>query len=261
MKDKNIKAIIVSAFAVISIAAVGISPVFAQTPRATSSATRIQSQMNNLVSRADQEITRRITGLNNLASRITSMKRIDSADQANISSSVQSQISVLTSLKTKIDADTDIATLRADVQSITKSYRIYALIIPQGAVFAAADRAIYISGQVDAVSTKLSGRISTAQTAGKDVSAAQASLSDLNAKSADAKTEAQAAVSEVSALKPDNGDQTLLQANTAALKDARSKIQAAGKDLQAARQDATDIIKDLKGFEGGTTPSTTPTSE
>ena len=38
-----------------------------------------------------------------------------------------------------------------------------------------------------------------------------------------------------------------MQANNAALKDARSKIQAAQKDFVAARQDAAVIVKALAG--------------
>ena len=50
-------------------------------------------------------------------------------------------------------------------------------------------------------------------------------------------------MTEVSALVPDQGVQAQMQANTTALKDARSKIQAAQKDLTAARNDATMIVK------------------
>jgi hypothetical protein len=53
-------------------------------------------------------------------------------------------------------------------------------------------------------------------------------------------------------LKPDNGDTTIAASNTAALKDARTKIQSAQKDLKAAQKDIKDIIniiiKDVRSW-------------
>jgi hypothetical protein len=47
-------------------------------------------------------------------------------------------------------------------------------------------------------------------------------------------------------LTPDNGDQAHMQSNETALKDARSKIQAAQQDFVTARKDAIAIVKDLR---------------
>jgi hypothetical protein len=103
---------------------------------------------------------------------------------------------------------------------------------------------------------KLQTRISAAQSAGNNVTVAQAALTDMNAKLTDANTQAQAAITEVSGLKPDNGDQTVMQSNTAALKDARTKIQTAQKDLVAARKDAGIIVKSVGGWKTATSTAT-----
>lgn len=215
---------------------------------ATSTKAMQTEAMSKTVSRADREIDRRIKAMNDLIARIQSMERLTGSEKSNLSSSLQSQIGEMNSLKAKIDADTDLATLRTDVQSLTKSYRIFALVMPVGNITAAADRVLTIADTITAVGTKLQTRISESQSAGKNVTVLQSLYADLAAKLADAKSQAQAAVSGVSALTPDNGDQTKYQANHKALLDARAKIQAATKDVQAARKDAGDIVKALRSL-------------
>jgi hypothetical protein len=87
-----------------------------------------------------------------------------------------------------------------------------------------------------------------------------ATLADYNAKIADAKVQANAAVSEVANLKPDNGDTSIQQSNTAALKDARSKTQAAQQDIVAARKDAETIVKGLRGTGASVSGSASATT-
>lgn len=222
----------------------------------TASSTREANRMANLIKRADREISRRITNLNSLATRIGAMKKLSSSEIISLTSSIQNEVSILTTLKTKIDGDTDLATLLTDVQSITKSYRIYMLVIPQSRIMAAADRVLTIVDNLNTLGGKLQTRITAAQSAGKDVSALQTALADFTAKVADAGTQAQAAVGEVTGLVPDNGDQTKMQANNAALKDARLKIQAAQQDFVAARKDAGTIAKGLRALGGGSASST-----
>ena len=201
--------------------------------------------LTKAVGRADQEIERRIDALTKLSARISQMQRISSNDQAVLTSNLQTQISALTTLKTKIDADTDATTLKADVKSITDSYRIFMLILPQNAMLAAEDRIVTIADAMAALGSKLSVRISAAQASSTDMTAAQAALADMQAKLADAKVQATAAQNLVLTLKPDNGDKTIEAANKQTLKDARVKIQAGQQDLVAARKDINTILKAL----------------
>src|SRR5581483_9804890 len=108
---------------------------------------------------------------------------------------------------------------------------------------AAADRALDVAQSLSTLAGQLQTRITAAQNAGHDMSASVTALADMNAKISDANTKANAATSEVAGLKPDNGDQTVMQSNLATMKDARSKIQAAQQDLIAARKDAGTIVK------------------
>jgi hypothetical protein len=225
-------------------------PAFAQTGNGAAA----QNQPARIIARSDTAITARITALNALATRVANAKNVDATTKANISSSIQTNISGLTTLKAKIDGETDATTLKADEKLITGSFRIYALIIPQGWIVASADRVTTVAGLLTTISGKIETRITTAQTAGHDVTALRTALADLNAKVTDAKNQSAAAVAGISGLTPDQGNQTLMQSNTAALKAARADIKTASQDFKAAREDAKTIIAALKGFH---TPATT----
>ena len=202
--------------------------------------------------RADQEITRRIDALNKLNDRVNNMVKLSADEKSNLSATIQSQITLMNTLQAQIAtdaADNSTSSLKADIQSITKAYRIFMLIIPQGALDAAADRIMNVGDALSTISGKLQTRISAAQTAGHDTSAAVTLLADMNAKIADANTQSSAAVTETSSLKPDNGDQTIMQANVAAMKDARSKLHASQQDLVTARKDAGQIVQMLRSWD------------
>src|SRR5260221_6677463 len=115
-----------------------VTPVFAidATPPATTrgAAKALAAQedkMARLKTRAENEIDRRVAGLTKLIDRINGIQRLSADQKTTLVSQLQAEISALNSLKAKIASDTDIATLRTDVQSIVKSYRIYALFIPK----------------------------------------------------------------------------------------------------------------------------------
>ena len=225
---------------------------------ATVSAT-VTAKMQTAISRADQEITRRTSALTDLGARVTAMERVTASFKTSLATNIQNQLTALAALKTKIDADTDEATLKSDVQSITQSYRIYALVLPQSRIAAAADREVTIITMMNTLGSKLQARIQAQQTAGANVSTLLAALTDMSSKLTDANTQAQAAVSVTATLTPDNGDATTMASNTAALKTGRSDIQAGQKDLVAARQDVTTILAGLKASESTTASSTTTT--
>ena len=231
------------------------SSTFPRINRATASSS--PQVIAKLIAQADKEITTRISSLNTLSTRIGQMKNVTAAEISSLTANIQSQITTLTTLKTKIDADTDTTVLRTDLKSITDSIRVYMLVIPQGQIIAASDRLNTIASDLAAVGTKLQTRITAAQTAGKDVTSMQASLTDLNAKVADAQTQSQNAINGVSALLPDQGNTTTAASNTAALKQARTDIQTGTKDLQAARTDAGNILKAIKALNIPVTTTTT----
>lgn len=202
----------------------------------------------NTRDRAIAEIDRRVASLNKLVARVDAMKRVSDSNKASIKATVKTEIDALTTLKAKIQADTDEATLKADIASITKSYRIYALVTPQLSIMAATDRIVTTADLMTTFGTKLETRIAEAKTAGNSVTTLEAAYADMKVQISEAKANASAALSLTVNLKPDNGDKTVADANRKALEDARAKIKAAHDDLKSARKDAETIVKGLKSF-------------
>ena len=196
--------------------------------------------------KANKEIDRRIKALNDLVTRISGMTKISEEFKKNLNTNVQTQITLLTALKAKIAADTDGVTLREDVKSITSSYRVFALVMPQARIAAAADREATLINMMIGLGTKLQTRLVEAQQGGADISVLAAALANMDTKLRSAQTHAQAAVVGTATLVPDEGDQAKMKANTDALKAARAEIVAAHKDLNDARKDADTITKGLR---------------
>lgn len=211
------------------------------------------------VSRGDQEITRRISALNDLNTRVQAMQAVTASFKQALAANIQTEVTGFTSLKAKIDADTVLATLKTDIQSITKSYRVYALILPQGRIAAAADRVVTIVTMMSTLGSKLQARIQAASTAGNDTTALTAALTDMSSKLQDAQTQAQAAVTVTESLQPDNGSSTVMASNTATLKQGRTDFQTATSDLQAARKDITTIVAGLKAFPSASASASSTT--
>ena len=221
------------------------------------SASTTAARMANMQSKSGKEIDQRIDSLNKLLTRVQSFNKVSDADKASIASSIQNVITTLTSLKTKIATDTSTSTISVDMKSITEANRVYALVIPKINVMAAADRVGTIYDMLSIIAGKIQVRLSQS-TSTPDASSLQSDLSDMNAKLADAKTQAQNAINAVASLQPDIGDKTVMQSNTTALKAGRTDIQNATKDLTAARKDAQTIIQALRKDDGSlmTAPST-----
>ncbi len=216
-------------------------------------------KMEKAKERAGQEIDRRISTLNDLNARIQDMQKITSDFKKTLNLTIQAQISAFSALKAKIVANTDEATLKSDVQSITQSYRVYALVFQQVRISAAADRIVTLTTMMTTLGSKLQARITAAQNAGAQVGSLTTTLTNMSTKLQDANAKAQQAVALSIALVPDLGDKTILASNNAALKTARTSIHAARKDLDAARKDAHTIIKGLKSLS--ITATTTPTAQ
>jgi hypothetical protein len=235
-------------------------PANAQTVGVTASTSvgaKATDRLPKIISRSDTAIAARIADLNKLSARIGEMKNVSAADKASFSSELQTNISGLTSLQAKINADTDATTASTDEKTITQSYRIYALVVPQGYIEASSDRVVTIVGMMNTLSAKLQARITAGQSAGTNVASLQSALSDLTAKTSDATVQSSAAQNGVGSLAPDQGNTTVAASNKSALVSARADIKTATSDLQAARQDAKTIVDGFKGLKINLSASTT----
>jgi hypothetical protein len=227
------------------------SSVSAQTTSITTT-----SGLTRVITRSDRAITTRLNVLNNLSTRIGEMKNVSASEQSSLTTGIQTQVTNLTNLKAKIDADTDVTTARADAKTITGDYRIYALIIPQGYIVASSDRVSTIVGLMTTLQTKLQTRITAAQTAGQNVTTLQSAMTDMTAKLADATSQAQTAQAGVISLVPDQGNSSVATSNHTALLAARTNIKTATQDLISARKDIADIVQGLKAISPSTSTTT-----
>ena len=208
----------------------------------TTRAENMQERISRIQGNGGKDVDNRIQSLQSLVTRIQGLKNVSDTEKTALENDLQTEITNLTNIKSRMSADSSTTTLRADIQSTIGGSRIYALVIPKTNILAAADRVSTIVGMMNTVATKLQTRLTNA-TSTSDTTTAQSALADFNAKVSDANTQASAAAAEVIPLVPDNGDKTKLASNIATLKDARTKIQAAGKDLIAAREDIKNILK------------------
>lgn len=212
-----------------------------------------QTQANitqNLQQRAQTEITRRLSFLNELITKINGLKKLSSAEKTDLQGQIQTQIDSLNALEAKIKADTDNTTLRADVKSIVGNYYIFLFFRVQVNLLVAADKASTTTDSLNLIYTKLQTRINQAQADGNDVTTLNTTLSDMNAKLTDANTQITAAQTELTPLTAQG-----YPGNKATLSDARLKLKTAVTDLKAAYQDALQIRDGLKGLKTSNPPA------
>jgi hypothetical protein len=257
MTTTNIKVSSIG-LATVAILALSVLPVSAQTLGASASVTAsangvstgvsASAKLSDIITKANSDITARITALNALNTRVAGMKNESAAEKASISSQVQTNITGLTSLKAKIDADTDASVAKTDAATIFGTFRIYALVIPQGWILASADRVTTIGSMMTTLSAKIQTRISADQSAGKNVTSLTAALADMNAKVTDASSQSASASAGISALVPDQGNATVAASNKASLVASRADIKTATTDLKAARTDITTLLSGLKSL-------------
>jgi hypothetical protein len=191
-----------------------------------------------------------------LSTKVSAAKHISVSEKSSIQATISGEVSSLQGLQARIDADTVGADLKTDAESITKDFRIYMLVIPQGRIVAASDRVDTIVGLMQQFAPKLQARITAAQTAGKNVTVAQNAYADMIAKVADAQTQANAAVSSTASLQPDQGNASVEASNKTSLKAAEAKLKTAEQDLKAARADVSVILKTVAGTSPSANAST-----
>ncbi|HXE10315.1 MAG TPA: hypothetical protein VN554_02715 [Verrucomicrobiae bacterium] len=193
-----------------------------------------QAKIKAIINKGDREINRRLTTLNTLSNKINGAQKLTSSDKNSLSNEVSTEISGLTALKTKLDADSDLATAKADAQSIFSDYRVYALVVPKVQLVKAADDQQVAEGKLTDLATKLQSRLTNAKNSGKDVTDLQNTLNDMTAKTTAAQQISSSVESSIINLQPSdyNSDHQLLSGYRDKLKTAQSNIKAATTDSQ-----------------------------
>lgn len=190
------------------------------------------SRQTNLQARASKELTRRLDSLQGLVQKISDIKHLSSDQKTSLTTQVQNEITNLTNLQTKIKADTDTATLKADVQSIVQDYRVYAVFMPQTKILISADKFEDITDNLSIIVTKLQTRLSQVPPS-TDIADAQNALTDMQTKLSDAKTQEQNAIN------------TVIGLTLAGYPGNKTSLQSARTMLQNARQDISIMLEDM----------------
>jgi hypothetical protein len=198
-------------------------------------------RLNKLKEKANKEIDRRIIVLTHLLELIADAKKLSSEQKATLISQVQAEITALNTLKTKIAADTDLATLRTDVQAIVKSYRIFALFVPKIHILIKADRTLDLADKTSSLAAKLEERISALPEGAPNKVELTTLLTTMKKQIDDARSEARMAINTVTLLTPEGypGNKTSLMA-------ARVLLRQSHKNLMTAHKISKEIIKGLR---------------
>lgn len=190
---------------------------------------------DNIKQRGDNEISRRLTSLNDLITKINAATKLSASDKSALIAEVNAQIAGLNTLKTTISDDSDLAKTKSDAQSIVTGYRVYAFIFPKVQLIIAADRQQVTEGKLTSLATTLQTALDAAKTSGKDVTALQAQLDELVAKTKAAQTISSSVETSVLPLQPTdfNNDHTILKGYHDQLKTAHADIMTAANDGKA----------------------------
>ena len=125
----------------------------------TDSSVKVPKTVATAITKADTDISNRIDSLNKTLEKIQAMKNVSDSEKAPIASDLQSEVTKLQALKSKIDSDTDLATIKADLATIISGSRIYVLVIPRANILASVDKINTIATMFGTISTKLQSRI------------------------------------------------------------------------------------------------------
>jgi hypothetical protein len=207
---------------------------------------KVPKTVTEAIAKADKDIAQRIDSLNKALERITGMKNVSDTEKNSAKTDIQSELANLNLLKSKIDADTDLVTIKKDLASLISGSRIYALVIPKLNILASVDKVNTVATMLTTISVKLQVRVDEAKASSTDVTSLQTALDNITTKVASAKEEAVTAQTTVADLVPDNGNKTILDSNNAKIKLARENIKNANKDLNDARNSAKKITEALK---------------
>lgn len=239
MKSRRLR--IIAHGALVLCCVVGMSGVAHALERGTPVSPQETTVLQMIINRGDREIVRRLATLSKLTSKINASSKLTPADKNYLAGEVTGETTNLTALKTQLDAATTVAAARIAAQSIITDYRVYALIVPKILLISTADGQQLIESKLTALAGKLQTRLTAAAQSGKDVSALQAKLQDMNMQIQNASAISTSIEQKVLSLQPTdyNNDHTILSGD-------RAQLQTAHLDNVAAANDASAIVTGLK---------------
>jgi hypothetical protein len=212
--------------------------------------TNTAQALANVIAKGDQYIDARIGSLNTLMLGVQAMQNVSNIEKTNLTNEIQTNIANLTTLRAKLDADTDLSVAHTDELSIFGPFRIYALVIPRGNIMVTADKINTISNMMTGLVPQFRSIISAAKLAGKDVTSLQKATNDILTQTTDATSQALTAENSVVVLVPDQGNAAMASSTAATLVAARVNIKTAATDIQTARAEVQTVVDGIKALFG-----------
>ena len=182
---------------------------------------------------ADEAIDKRLEALGTAIARIAEVKAVTAEHRATLTSDLTGQRASLVELRASIDAATTVAELRTLVPKIVHEHYVFAFQLPRAHLVVASDEITAASGRLTTLAGRLQARIDAEKAKGRDVSAAQAAVDDMTAKTSSAASVASTDGPRVLALQLSG-----FPGNRSVLESARSDLGEARRDLGTARHDA-----------------------
>jgi hypothetical protein len=190
---------------------------------------------------AKTQIDNRLGKLHTAIGKETSFKGVSSSDRSTLLGRLDSDVSGLTALETKIAGDSTLATAVADYKTIFTTYRVFAVALPQTRIVSVADRGVSTAiPKLTAAESKLAGLLS-GKDASKSTPALQADLTDMTTQISAATSALNGVSSSALAVTPSD-----FNSNHSVLASARASVKTAVADLKKARSDAQAVRAALK---------------
>ena len=191
----------------------------------------------------EADLAGRVTQLNTLsAAANNAANHLTTSDRQTLQNDITVvELPGIEALQTQAQSATTCAGLRAVAHSMVYNYRVYVVMTPQTRLTVVFDDETYIEGVFVNLEPRIATAISNAQTAGKDVTAAQAAFNDLQSQVSTAQGATNGESAQILAQTP-----TGFPGNWPVFLAGRTNATNAHTDLHAAYVDAQHIRADLQ---------------
>ena len=198
---------------------------------------------------AKQEIDRRLQILSTTTERIQKVRRLNNSFQSQLRLDLSGQAENLRALRARLASSTNPERVRSDIESVSRSYNRFAILVPKTHIATAAEKIVTITAIMSEMGLKLKNRIDAAEANGADTTTLVEALASLSVHIDSANAHAQMAIRTIAELNADRDDTTELRANQAKLKAAREQLRLAHEEVKGGRQDIGTIINGLKRLQ------------
>lgn len=206
--------------------------------------------VSGLKAQAKTEVDRRMGVYTRLLARLNASTTLSQQDLQAMSAQITDQQANLPKLLDKINSETSMTQLQADVQAIRTDYRVYRLIRPKATMLITADQLNVTANSLEATADKLEAAIKTAQSQGKDVKLLLVELAQMRALISSASSATGGVSDSLRPLTPAdwNADHKVLVGLLVSLAKADT-------GLRSASQKGADIAAKLKGLHFNPQPN------